>query len=128
MDYTLFPTIPVFLERSSLDHSWGFRLQGGIDYRLPLSIKKVVSNSPAHNKLFPGDGIASIDGQDTSSMKHEDAENILRNSLRLQLVLRRGQLTTIRPSKPGVKFGSGPATPISSALNNTTTANNYRRF
>ncbi|UJR15381.1 hypothetical protein I4U23_002329 [Adineta vaga] len=128
MDYTLFPTIPVFLERSSLDQSWGFRLQGGIDYRLPLSIKKVTSNSPSHNKVFPGDGIATIDGQDTSSMKHEDAENIMRNSLRLQLVLRRGQLNTIRPSKPNVKFGSGPSVPVNSALNNTTTANNYRRF
>ena len=41
MDYSLFPTIPVSLERSSLDQSWGFRLQGGVDYRLPLSIKKV---------------------------------------------------------------------------------------
>jgi hypothetical protein len=41
MDYSLFPTIPVSLERSSLDQSWGFRLQGGIDYRVPLSIKKV---------------------------------------------------------------------------------------
>ena len=41
MDYSLFPTIPVSLERSSLEQSWGFRLQGGIDYRLPLSVKKV---------------------------------------------------------------------------------------
>ncbi len=41
MDYSLFPTIPVSLERASLDQSWGFRLQGGVDYRLPLSIKKV---------------------------------------------------------------------------------------
>lgn len=35
------PTVPVLLERSSLDQSWGFRLQGGADFRLPLSIKKV---------------------------------------------------------------------------------------
>jgi len=41
MDYSLFPAIPILLERKSLDQSWGFRLQGGIDYRLPLSIKKV---------------------------------------------------------------------------------------
>lgn len=41
MDYSLFSTIPVLLERPSLDQSWGFRLQGGVDYRLPLSIKKV---------------------------------------------------------------------------------------
>jgi hypothetical protein len=50
---------------------------------------QVTANSPSHNKLYPGDGVAAIDGQDTSSMKHEDAENLIRNSLRLQLVLRR---------------------------------------
>jgi hypothetical protein len=43
MDYSLFPTIPVQLERSSLDQNWGFRLQGGFDFRVPLSIKKVLS-------------------------------------------------------------------------------------
>jgi hypothetical protein len=41
MDYALFPIVPVLLERSSLNQSWGFRLQGGSDFRLPLSIKKV---------------------------------------------------------------------------------------
>ena len=43
MDYSLFPATPVLLERPSFEQSWGFRLQGGIDYRLPLSIKKVRS-------------------------------------------------------------------------------------
>ncbi|CAF1055305.1 unnamed protein product [Rotaria sp. Silwood1] len=128
MDYTLFPTVPVLLERSSLDQSWGFRLQGGIDYRLPLSIKKVIANSPSHNKLHPGDGIASIEGQDATTMKHEDAENLIRNSLRLQLILRRGQFTPIRPSRPPIKFGPGPQAHVNSALYNTTTPNNYRRF
>jgi hypothetical protein len=41
MDYSLLPLTPVSLERSSPGQSWGFRLQGGIDYRVPLSIKKV---------------------------------------------------------------------------------------
>jgi hypothetical protein len=41
MDYSLYPTVPVLLERSSLDQNWGFRLQGGADFRLPLSVKKV---------------------------------------------------------------------------------------
>ena len=41
MENPLFPTMPVLLERSSLNQSWGFRLQGGADFRLPLSIKKV---------------------------------------------------------------------------------------
>ena len=110
MDNPLFPTIPVLLERSGLNQSWGFRLQGGADFRLPLSIKKVrisstsrtkddvhavlywtqiTTNSPSHNKLYPGDGLLFIDGQDVNNMKHEDAEAIIRNALRLQLILRR---------------------------------------
>ena len=43
MEYSLFPRVPVSLERSSLNESWGFRLQGGTDFRIPLSIKKVCS-------------------------------------------------------------------------------------
>ncbi|CAF1202963.1 unnamed protein product [Rotaria sp. Silwood1] len=128
MDLSLLPTVPVLLERSSLDQSWGFRLQGGADFRLPLSIKKVISNSPSHNKLHVGDGLAFIEGLDTNLMKHEDAENIIRNALRLQLILRRGQLSTIRPTKAPVKFTPGPAPRANSAINNTTTPNNYRRF
>jgi hypothetical protein len=39
-----------------------------------------------------------------------------------------GQLNTIRPSRPSVKFGPGPQQHVNSALHNTTTPNNYRRF
>jgi hypothetical protein len=77
-------------------------------------------------------------------MKHEDAEDLIRKSVRLQLVLRRyvflvyemvkcdffssGQLNTIKASKPSVKFGPGPPSHVNSALHNNTTPNNYRRF
>lgn len=131
MDYSLFPTIPVLIERSSLDQHWGFRLQGGTDFRIPLSIKKVAPNSPSHNKLYPGDGLVFIAGQDVSAMKHQDAENLIRNALQLQLILRRGQMNLLRPSKAPVKFASTPAPPnprVNSALHNTVTPNNYRRF
>ncbi|CAF0734558.1 unnamed protein product [Adineta steineri] len=128
MDYSLYPTIPVLIERSNLDQKWGFRLQGGADFRLPLSIKKIIPNTPSHNKLYPGDGLMFIDGQDVSTMKHEDAQYIMRNSLRLQLILRRGLLNTVRPSKASVKFAPGPNPRVNPALYNTTTPNNYRRF
>ena len=49
MDSCPFPTIPLLIERSSLDERWGFRLQGGADFRIPLSIKKV-SNSDYSTK------------------------------------------------------------------------------
>ena len=34
----------------------------------------------------------------------------------------------IRPSKAPVKFGPAPPTHVNSALHNSTTPNNYRRF
>jgi len=62
-------------------------------------------------------------------MKHDDAQSLIRTSLRLQIILRRGQLNTIRPTKGAVvKFTPGPNPRPNSALNNTTTPNNYRRF
>ncbi len=35
------PMIPICLERGDSSMPWGFRLQGGADYRLCLSVKKV---------------------------------------------------------------------------------------
>ena len=108
MDYASFPTVPVLLERSSLEQRWGFRLQGGADFRLPLSVKKVrcqfdrfsrifflfeqlkiTPNSPSHNKLHAGDAFAFIDGLDAGTMNHEQAEQLIGKALRLQVILRR---------------------------------------
>ena len=36
------PMIPICLERGDGSMPWGFRLQGGADYRLCLSVKKVI--------------------------------------------------------------------------------------
>jgi len=34
-------TIKVTLQRDSLQTPWGFRLQGGADFRIPFSVNKV---------------------------------------------------------------------------------------
>ena len=52
MDFSLFPITPVLLERNSVDQSWGFRLQGGTDFRLPLSIKKVCRVMSSSSPVF----------------------------------------------------------------------------
>ena len=44
------PMIPILLERQDISQPWGFRLQGGADYRLLLSVKKILPNTPAHNR------------------------------------------------------------------------------
>ena len=36
------PVIPVVLQRDDPTQPWGFRIQGGADYRLHLAVKKVI--------------------------------------------------------------------------------------
>ncbi|KAL0984098.1 hypothetical protein UPYG_G00137040 [Umbra pygmaea] len=55
---------------------WGFRLQGGKDFNMPLTISRITpgSNAAVVN-LVQGDIIASIDGMSTEGMTHLDAQN-----------------------------------------------------
>lgn len=72
------PMIPIYLERQDPNQSWGFRLQGGSDYRLNLSVKKVVPNTPAHNRLHPGDVIVAIQGQDATGLSHQQSHDLIK--------------------------------------------------
>ena len=56
----------------------GFRLQGGADYRLHLSVKKVTPNTPAHNRLHQGDVIVGIQGSDATPLSHQQATDLIR--------------------------------------------------
>lgn len=74
------PMIPIVLERPDINQAWGFRLQGGSDYRLSLSVKKVLPNTPAHNRLHPGDVIVAIQGQDATGMSHQQSHDLIKSS------------------------------------------------
>ncbi|KAJ7987790.1 hypothetical protein DPEC_G00330160 [Dallia pectoralis] len=55
---------------------WGFRLQGGKDFNMPLAISRITPGSKAAAaSLIQGDIIASIDGTSTEGMTHLDAQN-----------------------------------------------------
>nr|XP_020474272.1 PDZ and LIM domain protein 5-like isoform X1 [Monopterus albus] len=55
---------------------WGFRLQGGKDFCLPLTISRLTEGSKAANaKMSVGDIILSINGISTESMNHLEAQN-----------------------------------------------------
>ena len=45
-------TIKVTLQRDSLQTPWGFRLQGGADFRTPFTINKVRSE-PSGFRIIP---------------------------------------------------------------------------
>lgn len=90
MAYMTSPIIPIYLERQDPNQPWGFRLQGGADYRLNLSVKKVLPNTPAHNRLHQGDVIIGIQGSDASGLTHQQGHDLIKLAgLNLNLMVRK---------------------------------------
>ncbi|XP_068423534.1 LIM domain-binding protein 3-like isoform X3 [Clinocottus analis] len=55
---------------------WGFRLQGGKDFNMPLTISRITPGSKsAQGNLVQGDVIVAIDGVGTDGMTHLEAQN-----------------------------------------------------
>ncbi|XP_061767516.1 LIM domain-binding protein 3-like isoform X3 [Nerophis ophidion] len=55
---------------------WGFRLQGGKDFNMPLTISRISPGSKAAlANLVQGDVIVAIDGVSTEGMTHLEAQN-----------------------------------------------------
>ncbi|XP_071756028.1 LIM domain-binding protein 3a isoform X2 [Centroberyx gerrardi] len=55
---------------------WGFRLQGGKDFNMPLTISRITPGSKAaQGNLIQGDVIMAIDGVSTEGMTHLEAQN-----------------------------------------------------
>uniref|UniRef100_A0A3B4TEW4 LIM domain binding 3a n=1 Tax=Seriola dumerili TaxID=41447 RepID=A0A3B4TEW4_SERDU len=55
---------------------WGFRLQGGKDFNMPLTISRITPGSKAaQGNLVQGDLIVAIDGVSTDGMTHLEAQN-----------------------------------------------------
>nr|XP_021334789.1 PDZ and LIM domain 5 isoform X2 [Danio rerio] len=55
---------------------WGFRLQGGKDFSMPLTISKLTDGGKAAKaKISVGDVVLSIDGIHTERMTHLEAQN-----------------------------------------------------
>jgi len=104
----------ISMKRNDLAVSWGFRLQGGADFRIPLSIKKVSSDSPAGIAgLSDGDVILKINGLDANAITHQEALNQIRSAqLELHLVAEKQKMSIIRPTLPAQKF----AAPLGSEL------------
>uniref|UniRef100_A0A8D0A8Q0 PDZ and LIM domain 5b n=1 Tax=Sander lucioperca TaxID=283035 RepID=A0A8D0A8Q0_SANLU len=70
---------------------WGFRLQGGKDFCLPLTISRLTDEGKAAKaKMDVGDIILSINGISTDSMNHLEAQNKIKACTgNLSLTLRR---------------------------------------
>ncbi|CAF1158432.1 unnamed protein product [Rotaria sordida] len=70
----------VTLQRDSLHTPWGFRLQGGADFRTPFTINKINAGSPADGNLQRGDIILEINQQPISHMFHTDALELIQRA------------------------------------------------
>ncbi|XP_065546965.1 PDZ and LIM domain protein 7 isoform X6 [Lathamus discolor] len=102
---------------------WGFRLQGGKDFSMPLSISRLTPGGKAAQAgVGVGDWVLYIDGESTSSMTHIEAQNRIRAcGDRLSLTLSRAQNHMGKPQKDSLpcseplKYNFAPST----ALNKT---------
>ncbi|THD24401.1 PDZ and LIM domain protein 2 [Fasciola hepatica] len=82
----------VALRRHSSANPWGFRVQGGSDYKLQLTVCKAStqSGSPSEGVLHRGDAIISINGESARNLSHEQAtEKIKSSGTDLQLTIAR---------------------------------------
>ncbi|XP_054834603.1 PDZ and LIM domain protein 7 isoform X1 [Eublepharis macularius] len=102
---------------------WGFRLQGGKDFNMPLSISRLTPGGKAAQAgVGTGDWVLSIDGENTSVLTHIEAQNKIRacgdklalSLSRVQNLLGKPQKDSLSSSEPP-KYNFAPST----ALNKT---------
>uniref|UniRef100_A0A8C3IBX3 PDZ and LIM domain 7 n=1 Tax=Chrysemys picta bellii TaxID=8478 RepID=A0A8C3IBX3_CHRPI len=89
---------------------WGFRLQGGKDFNMPLSISRLTPGGKAAQAgVGVGDWVLSIDGENTSSMTHIEAQNKIRAcGDQLSLSLSRVQCLLGKPHKESFPCSQPP--------------------
>ncbi|XP_036701638.1 PDZ and LIM domain protein 7 isoform X3 [Balaenoptera musculus] len=80
---------------------WGFRLQGGKDFNVPLSISRLTPGGKAAQAgVAVGDWVLSIDGENAGGLTHIEAQNKIRAcGERLSLGLSRAQPPQSKPQK-----------------------------
>uniref|UniRef100_A0A671R978 LIM domain-binding protein 3-like n=1 Tax=Sinocyclocheilus anshuiensis TaxID=1608454 RepID=A0A671R978_9TELE len=78
---------------------WGFRLQGGKDFNMPLTVSRITPGSKAaSSNLIQGDIIVAIDGVSTEGMTHLEAQNKIKSAnFSLALTMQRSKRPTPVP-------------------------------
>ncbi|GAA49737.1 PDZ and LIM domain protein 2 [Clonorchis sinensis] len=96
--------LDVILRRVSESNPWGFRIQGGSDYHLQLTVCKTQSGSPSEGVLYRGDAIIAINGETTRNLSHGEATEKIRSSgTELQMTIARKlreDFSDLRPKGP----------------------------
>uniref|UniRef100_A0A8C7P7T8 PDZ and LIM domain 5a n=1 Tax=Oncorhynchus mykiss TaxID=8022 RepID=A0A8C7P7T8_ONCMY len=84
---------------------WGFRLQGGKDFNMPLTISRLTElGKAAKARIAVGDVVLSIDGISTDGMNHLEAQNKIKACAgNLNLTLQRASTVPKPPVAPKVE-------------------------
>ncbi|KAL4612940.1 LIM domain-binding protein 3-like isoform X2 [Arapaima gigas] len=72
---------------------WGFRLQGGKDFNMPLTVSRITPGSKAAQaNISQGDIITAIDGISTDGLTHLEAQNKIKAAAKnLSLTMQRSR-------------------------------------
>ncbi|KAG7492547.1 hypothetical protein MATL_G00015480 [Megalops atlanticus] len=106
---------------------WGFRLQGGKDFNMPLTISRITPGSKAAlGNLNPGDIIAAIDGVSTEGMTHLEAQNKIKGAtLNLALTMQRSKRPAPVPTATPRMDSPMPVIPHQKVIANTAATTEY---
>ncbi|XP_045609527.2 PDZ and LIM domain protein 3 isoform X8 [Procambarus clarkii] len=100
--------INLVLERDGHDQPWGFRLQGGVDVAMPLSVQRVLVGTPADGTLLKGDIITKISCTETKGITHQQAADLFNNA---------GNQIAVQLKRAGVQTTPAAATSAAPLVN-----------
>ncbi|XP_004556646.1 LIM domain-binding protein 3b isoform X1 [Maylandia zebra] len=100
---------------------WGFRLQGGKDFNMPLTISRITPGSKAAGgSLTQGDIISAIDGVSTEGMTHLEAQNKIKSAtIKLTLSMQKSRRPAPVPTATPRMDSPMPVIPHQKVIANT---------
>ncbi|XP_035824146.1 trithorax group protein osa [Aplysia californica] len=106
----------IWLQRSSTDIPWGFRLVGGREFGVPLSVQRVTPGSVAAAGLGPGDLVLKVGNVMATNLEHNDAMELVKQAGNiLQLTIKKDPSGSA-PLSPGSSYGSQNSIQIDSGF------------
>ncbi|XP_028811102.1 LIM domain-binding protein 3b isoform X2 [Denticeps clupeoides] len=106
---------------------WGFRLQGGKDFNMPLTVSRITPGSKAaQGNLNQGDIITAIDGVSTEGMTHLEAQNKIKLAIhKLALTMQRSRRPAPVPTATPRMDSPMPVIPHQKVIANTAANQEY---
>ncbi|XP_019357788.1 PREDICTED: LIM domain-binding protein 3 isoform X12 [Gavialis gangeticus] len=106
---------------------WGFRLQGGKDFNMPLTISRITPGSKAaQSHMNQGDLVVAIDGVNTEGMTHLEAQNKIKSaSYNLSLTLQKSKRPAPVPTATPRVDSPRPVIPHQKVIANTAANTEY---